>query len=77
MDKFDIWVKSCDETGSEIWQLAGKVRGTGLYMTRKKYMANYKDYYTDPVFHVWKDGKIWKTTMNRSEAFQMWNREVA
>jgi len=73
MTNFELWVKSCEEFEVQIWSLcSSSYPETGLYKTTQQYTAANRDYYTEPVYHIWINGVSHNTTMNLQEAFRMW-----
>ncbi len=58
MSEYDAWVKLCVDVGSELWCLErSESPNAGLYKTQKKFMYENREYGTDPIFHVWYQGK--------------------
>lgn len=74
MGKFELWARGCAETGTELWTLEQITPGTGLYMTKRPYMMNHREWWESPVYHIWINGETWETTMNVHEAYRMWER---
>ena len=73
MTNFEIWVKGCEEYGLQIWPLCYSSHPeTGLYKTIKPYMEKNREYFTQPVYHIWINGASHNTTMSLDEAFRMW-----
>lgn len=68
------WVDLCEEQGTEIWPLATHGKD-GLYLTKKPYILNHREFYTDPVYQIWINDKR-QVTMVRDEAYGIWERHM-
>ena len=73
MTAFDRWVENCESTGTEIWKMEGN-GDHGLYMTKKPYIQDGREVWTEPVYHVWARGKWRLTTLNRRKAYEVWRK---
>ena len=73
-EQFRLWVKACEEFGTEIWPL--ETHGDdGLYLTRKPYMAQHREYCTSPAYQIWIGDKR-QVTMARDEAYAIWRAHM-
>lgn len=68
---WDLWIKSCKETNTNIYKLED-----GLYMTKKPYIINHREYWTSPMYHIWINNKH-KVTNNYQEAYGIWNNHFS
>ena len=73
MSNFDLWVKNCEKFGLEIWRLEGS-GDAKLYVTKEPCMQDGAKYYSDPIYHVWKNDKWLMATLNYVEALETWRR---
>lgn len=68
---FELWIKGCETNKTLVYCLEG-CGNTALYKTQSQYWYGNNRFYTDPVYHVWKDGKRIYCGMNRNEAYFKW-----
>lgn len=77
--QFELWLVGCREFDTLPWQLetCHDMKETGLFMTKRRYFQKYREYYEQPVYHVWFDGKCKATTTNQLDAYAVWNNLIA
>ena len=72
MDKFDYWLKGCEQNGTEVWCLEGEGK-TALYKLQRKVLVK-NNYFNDvPTFHVWIKGEWLTATTDYQGALAVWN----
>lgn len=72
---FKIWVKGCQQLGTNIWGIDICDNATGLYATSTKYMYQNSYYNNSPVYHIWIHGKRYISTTNYREACDIWEQK--
>lgn len=75
MIQFELWIKGCEINKTLVYCLEG-CGNTALYKTQNEYWYKNNRFYTNPVYHVWKDGKRIYCGMNREEAYKYWWRDI-
>lgn len=75
MIQFELWIKSCEINKTLVYCLEGS-GDTALYKTQNEYWYKNNQFYTDPVYHVWKDGKRIYCGMSRNEAYFKWRDNI-
>jgi len=73
MIQFELWIKGCEANKTLMYCLEGS-GDTAFYKTQNEYWYKNNRFYTNPVYHVWKDGKRIYCGMNRGEAYKCWWR---
>lgn len=72
MGNYELWVKGCEKTGTDIYPLEKSKRpNSGMYMTKREYMMEYRVYYETPVYHVWADDKWIAATTDYQAAYRI------
>lgn len=75
MIQFELWIKGCEINKTLVYCLEG-CGNTALYKTQNEYWHKNNRFYTDPVYHVWKDGKRIYCGMSRNEAYFKWRDNI-
>lgn len=72
---FELWIKGCEANKTLAYCLEG-CGDTALYKTQNEYWYKNNRFYTDSVYHVWKNGERIYCGMNRDEAYKYWWRDI-
>lgn len=72
---FELWIKGCEANKTLAYCLEG-CGDTALYKTQNEYWYKNNRFYTDSVYHVWKDGERIYCGMNRDEAYKYWWSDI-
>ena len=62
MTEFDLWLRGCELNGTLPWCLHG-TGDTAVYMTKTRYEVHFREFFHDPVYHVWIGGHCEATTL--------------
>ena len=73
---YELWLRACEEFGTDIYCLAAIRPGTRFFKVNKSYTENGRTYYTSPVYIGWVDGEQVVDGLNYHEAVQIWRNRV-
>ena len=73
---YELWIKACEEMGTDIWPLAAKGPGTKLFKVTHSYTQNNRTYYASPVYIGWVNGEQVVAGQNYHEAMQVWKNRA-